>query len=58
MAKIDDAGVGVVGVSLGTVGAAKDFCAETGFPLDNMFMVSFPRAVHRGCVSAAFSAIW
>lgn len=38
--KIDDAGVGVVGVSLGTVDAAKDFCAETGFPLDNMFMVS------------------
>lgn len=38
--KIDDAGVEVVGVSLGTVDAAKDFCSETGFPLDNMFMVS------------------
>ncbi|CBJ48830.1 conserved unknown protein [Ectocarpus siliculosus] len=36
--QIDDAGVGVVGVSLGTVDAARDFCAETGFPLDNMFM--------------------
>lgn len=48
MAKIDDAGIGVVGVSLGTVDAAKDFCAETGFPLDNMFMVSFPRPIGRG----------
>lgn len=36
--QIDDAGVGVVGVSLGTVDAAKDFCAETGFPLDSLFM--------------------
>ena len=38
--QIDDAGVEVVGVSLGTVDAARDFCGETGFPLDNMFMVS------------------
>lgn len=36
--QIDDAGVEVVGVSLGTVEAARDFCGETGFPLDNMFM--------------------
>ena len=38
--QIDDAGVGVVGVSLGTVDAARFFCAETGFPLSSMFMVS------------------
>lgn len=38
--QIDDAGVEVVGVSLGTVDAARYFCAETGFPLNNMFMVS------------------
>lgn len=37
--QIDDAGVEVVGVSLGTVEAARDFCGETGFPLDSMFMV-------------------
>ncbi|CAM9256906.1 unnamed protein product [Ascophyllum nodosum] len=36
--QIDDAGVGVVGVSLGTVDAARFFCAETGFPLSSMFM--------------------
>lgn len=40
MPQIDDAGVEVVGVSMGTVDAARDFCAETGFPLDSMFMVS------------------
>lgn len=38
--QMDDAGVEVVGVSLGTVDAARYFCSETGFPLDNMFMVS------------------
>lgn len=56
--KIDDAGIGVVGVSLGTVDAAKDFCAETGFPLDNMFMVraaaSPSRRIDLPCVRVVF----
>lgn len=49
--QIDDAGVEVVGVSLGTVEAARDFCGETGFPLDNMFMVSKYYIVHSRCYS-------
>ncbi|CAM9281282.1 unnamed protein product, partial [Choristocarpus tenellus] len=36
--KIDDSGVNLVGVSMGTITAAKDFCAETGFPLDSLYM--------------------
>ncbi|CAN0024828.1 unnamed protein product, partial [Discosporangium mesarthrocarpum] len=36
--RIDDAGVNLVGVSMGTVAAARDFCAETGFPLGSLYM--------------------